>query len=312
MLFVFAGLALGGCSKPPRPGGRFPITVQLDWVAEPEHGAFYEAQALGYFKAEGLDVTLLQGGPNVYAIQKVGSGQVQLAQTDSTNSLLAIQAGVPIVNVASIFQHDPNVLMMQVACPVYGWKDLNGRTIMARPDWAFLPYLRKKYGIEFQVIPQNFDLGRLAVDPNFIQQGYYIAEPYRLAREGVKLKFLHVWDSGFDSYTTIVANRAFARGHPGELRAFLRALRRGYADYIEGNPEPAHAIMLRINPKATADYLDWSRRQIIDAGLAKSPGGNYLDLSPERYEREIGQLEALGILRKGAVTVQEAVDTSYL
>ncbi|KAB2648627.1 MAG: hypothetical protein DVB35_03875, partial [Verrucomicrobia bacterium] len=32
----------------------FPITVQLDWVAEPEHGAFYTAEALGYYKAEGL------------------------------------------------------------------------------------------------------------------------------------------------------------------------------------------------------------------------------------------------------------------
>ena len=68
--------------------------------------------------------------------------------------------------------------MMQEANPVKTWADLQGRTIMARPEWAFLPYLRQKYHLEFQVIPQNFDLGRLAVDPTFIQQGYYIAEPF--------------------------------------------------------------------------------------------------------------------------------------
>ncbi|MGH7997514.1 MAG: ABC transporter substrate-binding protein [Opitutaceae bacterium] len=308
-----AGLA-GGCSrKTPRGSSAlFPIIVQLDWVAEPEHGAFYEAQALGYFRDEGLNVRLVQGGANAYVIPRVGTDQAQLGQADSTTALVAIQNGTPIVNVASIFQHDPSVLMMQESNPVRTWKDLNGRTIMARPDWAFLKFLRNKYHINFRVIPQNFGLGRLASDPNFIQQGYYIAEPYRLAQRGIKLKFLYAWDTGFDSYTTLIANRTFAREHGPELRAFLRALRRGYRQYIEGDPAPAHRIMLRINPQATPDYLAWSRRQIIKAGLARPPGGDYLDISPARYQAEIDQLENLGVLRKGAVTVAEAMDGSYL
>lgn len=310
-----AALALlGACSKrqPAQSARLFPITVQLDWVAEPEHGAFYEAQALGYFRAEGLNVRLVQGGANAYVIPRVGSGAAQIGQSDSTNALVAIQDGVPIVNVASLFQHDPSVLMMQAANPVRTWTDLNGRTIMARPEWAFLGYLRNKYHIAFRVIPQNFGLGRLATDPDFIQQGYYIAEPYRLARRGIRLKFLFAWDTGFDSYTTLIANQAFAHDHPAELRAFLRALRRGYAAYIEGDPAPAHRIMLRINPQATPDYLAWSRQQIIDAHLAREPGGNYLDISPERYAREIRQLEDLHVLRRGSVTVARAMDASFL
>ena len=39
------------------------ITVQLDWVAEPEHGGFYQALARGFFRDEGLDVTVVPGGP---------------------------------------------------------------------------------------------------------------------------------------------------------------------------------------------------------------------------------------------------------
>jgi NitT/TauT family transport system substrate-binding protein len=315
---VLAASLFGGCSKR-RPAGSeaaspapFRITVQLDWVAEPEHGAFYTAEALGFFRDEGLDVTLLQGGPNTYALTKVATGQVQFAQSDSTNVLLAIQAGAPLVNVASIFQHDPSVLMTHVANPVKTWADLDGRSIMARPEWAFLPYLRKKYGIQFQVIPQNFDLGRLAVDPKFIQQGYYIAEPYYLAKQGVKLKFLHVWDTGFDSYTTVVTSRDFARDNGPRIQAFLRALKRGWQAYIEKDPGPAHAIMLRINPKVTADYLDWSRRQIIDAHLASDKDGDYLAMSTERYRREIGQLEDLGILPRNSLTPEKVMDASFL
>jgi len=318
--FVFAlAVALaGGCAKkpadssaPPAPA-RPKIIVQLDWVAEPEHGAFYTAEALGYFRDEGLDVTLLQGGPNTYALTKVATNQVQLAQSDSTNVLLAIQAGAPLVNVASIFQHDPSVLMTQVTNPVNTWADLNGKSIMARPEWAFLPYLREKYGIQFQVIPQNFDLGRIAVDPTFIQQAYYIAEPYYLAKQGVKVKFLHVWDTGFDSYTTVVTSRDFARDHGDQVRAFLRALYRGWQYYIEKDPEPAHAIMLKINPKVTADYLEWSRHQIIDAQLAHDKDGDYLQMSPERYQREIGQLEDLNILPKGSLNPAKVMDASFL
>jgi NitT/TauT family transport system substrate-binding protein len=281
-------------------------------VAEPEHGAFYTAEALGYFREEGLDVALVQGGANAYVQTKVATNQAQVGEADSTSVLLAIQAGAPLVNVASIFQHDPSVLMMQASNPVKTWADLQGRTIMARPEWAFLPYLRQKFGLDFRVIPQNFDLGRLAVDPNFIQQGYYIAEPFHLERRGIKLRFLHVWDADFDSYTTIVANRSFAREHAADLRAFLRATYRGWKFYIEKDGAPAHAIMLRINPKVTPEYLEWSRRQIIDAHLAKDARGDYLAISPERYRLEISQLEDLGILRRGALAPESVMDASYL
>ena len=310
-------LGLGGCAKPAAPAAAnddhpVPIVVQLDWVAEPEHGGFYAAQQAGYFKDEHLDVTLVQGGPNAYALQKAGTGKVQLAQADSTNVLLAIQSGAPIVNVASIFQHDPSVLMMQESCPVNTWADLNGRTIMARPEWAFIPYLRKKYKLKFSVIPETFDLGRIAHDPNFIQQGYYIAEPFQLARQHIPLKFLYAWDTGFDAYTTLIANRAFARDHPAQLRAFLRALRRGYETYFGGDPGPAHAEMLRINPKATPDYLEWSRHQIISAHLDKLEDGKYLAISSKRYAVQIAQLEDLGILSPGTVTPEHAMDGSFL
>ena len=319
VLFLVAlGGLLGGCRKPAGDSaGSAPaspkIVVQLDWVAEPEHGAFYTAEALGFFRDEGLDVTLVQGGPNAYGQEKVATNQAQLGQADSTSVLLAIQAGAPLVNVASIFQHDPSVFMMQAANPVNTWTDLQGRTVMARPEWAFIPYLRKKYHLEFQVIPQNFDFGRLAVDSRFIQQGFYIADPYQLDQHGIKLKFLYVWDTGFDAYTTIMTNRTFAREHPEQLRAFLRAVYRGYRYYLEKDGEPAHDIMLRINPKkVTREYLDWSRQQIIQAHLAKDDQGDYLAISPDRYRKEIDQLEDLAILPKGSLRVDQVMDASFL
>jgi NitT/TauT family transport system substrate-binding protein len=316
-LLLLTAALVGGCSRHPSGGAGAPaalpkMTVQLDWVAEPEHGAFYTAEALGYFRAEGLDVTLEQGGPNADSLIKVATNQAQVGQSDSTTVLIAIQAGGPLLNIAALFQHDPSVFMMQAANPVNTWADLQGKAVMARPEWAFLPYVQKKYGIQFQVIPQNFDLGRLAVDPHFIQQGFYIAEPYHLERQGVKLKYLYVWDTGFDAYTTLITNRAFARDHGDQLRAFLRALYRGWKYYLEQDPGPAHAIMLRVNPKVTADYLNWSRQQIISAQLAKNADADYLTITPERFGRQISQLEDLGILPPHSLATAAVMDASFL
>lgn len=319
LALVFAAVAAlqTGCSRPApaapgAPAAPFKLSVQLDWVAEPEHGAFYTAEALGYFRDAGLDVTLVQGGPNTYSLSKVAANLAQLGQTDSTNALLAIHNGAPLLNVAAIFQHDPSVLMMQEACPVQTWADLQGRTVMARPEWAFLPFVQKKYHLTLRIVPQNFNFGRLAVDPTFIQQGFYTADPYYVVKQGVKLKYLHASDAGFDAYTTLVTNRAFARDHAPELRAFLAALRHGYQTYLEGDPAPAHAIMLRINPKVTPDYLNWSRSQILAAHLAKDRDGDYLAITPARFAREIAQLTDLGILPAGSLRVGDVMDDAFL
>ncbi len=306
---------LTACSAPKEPSSNsdlFPISVQLDWVAEPEHGAFYTAEAMGYFVEAGLDVTLVQGGPNSFSLNKVATGQAQLGQADSTNVLLAIEGGAPLINVASVFQHDPSVLMMQKDNSANDWKDLQGKTIMVRPEWAFIPYLKRKYDIEFDIVPQNFELGRLISDKEFVQQGFYIAEPFFAMEQGVELKFLYAWDTGFDAYTTLFANKAFVNRNPEELKAFIAALKKGYQYYIEVDPEPAHAIMLEINAKATPEYLKFSRDMIIDAELHKKPGGDYLDISRARYQTQLDQLRSLEIIPADSITVDQVMSDAYI
>ena len=315
-------LLLAGCGDSPSAtpdggDGLFPIRIQLDWVAEPEHGGFYTAQAHGYFRDEGLDVTLVQGGAGAYSLNKVGGGVADVGQADGTSVILAAANGAPLVNIAAIFQQDPSVLMLHESNPVSEWEELDGKTIMARPEWPFLPYLRKQYGISFKVIPQNFQLNRLIQDEDFIQQGFYIAEPYYVEKEGVELKYLYVWDAGFDAYTTLFTNTRFAREHPDKLKALLRALYKGYREYIEEDPAPAHQVMLDINQKVTPEFLEWSRNQIIREKLHRgnpSRGffADYLEISRERFAGQIEQLVDLGIIEPDAITVDDVMTTEFL
>ena len=63
------------------------ITVQLDWVAEPEHGGFYQAEARGFFREEGLDVTLIPGGPGAHVMPSVATGKAEVMARDIGRSL---------------------------------------------------------------------------------------------------------------------------------------------------------------------------------------------------------------------------------
>lgn len=295
----------------------FPITVQLDWFAEPEHGAFFTAEQLGYFTEEGLAVTLIPGGPNAYVTQKVATGEAQVGQFDSTNSFLAIQQGLPITNIAVVFQHDPTVLMMHESNPIRSVGDLNGALIKSRPEWAFLAFIKKRYGVEFKLVPQDFGLQEFAANPLLLQQGFYTSEPFFLQQQGISVRWLNPTDAGFDSMNTLIANRDFARKHPEQLRALLRAYYRGYKEYIEGDPAPAHKRMLELNSKATPEFLTWCRQQMIDGNICKGfpekgAAGDYVMISPDRVARQIKMLEELGILEKGVVTVEAAVDASFL
>ncbi len=296
----------------------FKITVQLDWVAEPEHGGFYQAQARGFFAAEGLDVELIPGGPNALVMPKVATGQADVGQADSTNTLLQQAEGLPVVQFGAVFQDDPSGLLVNADSPVQKFEDLQGKTIIARPEWAFIQFLQKKYNLKLSIVPQNFSVAAFLGNKEAIQQGYYIAEPYHIVKAGGKMpRFLSTWDAGFRAYAVLVTNRKFAREHPAELRAFMRAYVRGWRDYLEGDPTPAHTALKKANANNTDEFMMFSRKMIIDGKLvtgrdANSDASQIGRLDPARYTTQIQQLEELGILKKGKVTSAEAITTDFL
>lgn len=296
----------------------FKLTVQLDWVAEPEHGGFYQAQAKGFFAAEGLDVTIIPGGPNAFVMPKVATGQADIGQADSTNTLMQQAQGLPVVQIGAVFQDDPSGLLVNADSSVHDFKDLEGKTIIARPEWAFLAFLRKKYDLHFNVVPQNFSVAAFLGDKEAIQQGYYIAEPYHIVKAGGKKpRFLSTWQAGFRAYAVLVTNHRFAREHPAELRAFMRAYIKGWQDYLTGDPTPANEAMKKANPNNTDEFMAASRQLIIEGKLVtgRGPHGGLNQvgrLDPARYAKQISQLEDLGILPAGKLTVDQVMTTKFL
>jgi NitT/TauT family transport system substrate-binding protein len=294
------------------------VSVQLDWVPEPEHGGLYQALARGFFRDEGLDVTLIPGGPGAQVMPSVATGKVDIAQADSTTTLIQQAEGLPFVTFAAVFQDDPSGILVHAESPVRSFADLNGKTIIARPEWTFLTFLKKKYNLTVNVVPQNFSVAAFLGNKQALQQGYFIAEPFHITSAGGKApRFLSTWDAGFRAYAVLITNKKFARENPAALRAFTRANIRGWEDYLTGDPTPAHTALKKANANNTDAFLAFSRQAIIDERLVTgrdATGGvkNIGRLDAQRYATQIAQLEDLALLPKGKVPLSTAFTTEFL
>ena len=209
----------------------------------------------------------------------------------------------------------PTGLMMHAENPITSFAQLDGKSIMARPEAVYIPYLKKKYGINFTVVPQDFSSAQFLSDPNFIQEGFFIAEPYFLEKAGAKVKWLALWDSGYEPEVTLFTNTKFAQEHPEQLRAFLRAFIRGWKDYLEGDPTPGNDLIKQNNPKADDDFFKYERDQIIKFNLGKgdpAKGEDYGTLDLPKVKNEIAIMEDLGLLTPGKVPLEKAATDEYL
>jgi len=209
-------------------------------------------------------------------------------------------------------------LLVNAGSPVRKFEDLQGKSIIARPEWAFLKFLQKKYGLTVSVVPQNFSVAAFMGNKEAIQQGYFIAEPYHIVKAGGQMpRFLSTWDAGFRAYAVLITNHKFAREHPAELKAFMRAYVRGWQDYVTGDPTPAHVALKQANSNNTDEFMKFSRQMIIDEKLVTGRGaggglGQVGRLDPTRFTTQIKQLEELGILPPGKLTAASVMTTEFL
>jgi NitT/TauT family transport system substrate-binding protein len=120
------------------------FTFGTDWLAEAEHGGFYEAVALGLYKKHGLDVTIRMGGPQVNPDQSIASGIVDAQMSSgSFGALFMVQQSIPVQAVAAYFQKDPQVLISHPGVGEDTLTEMKGKPIMissaARTGyWLFL------------------------------------------------------------------------------------------------------------------------------------------------------------------------------
>jgi NitT/TauT family transport system substrate-binding protein len=314
---VVLGLLGPGCVRSQDPQTRpalRAVTLQTDWFPQAEHGGFYQALAKGFYRDAGLAVELLPGGPGAGINLRVAKGQADFGMNRSDDLIVAASQGLPVVIVAAVLQHDSQVLLVHEASPVKTLEDLAGRTVTASIGMAWIPWLKKSRGIEFSLRPQTYGLAGFFSDPEAIQQGLVTNEPYLAREKGVAIRSLPLRAAGLDVYHTVFCRRELARVEPGVVRAFVAASIRGWQDYLEGDPAPAHALILERNAQMTRAFLEFSRNEMRVRGLVRGEAARGEDIGRidlQRIREQIDKLSQLKILRE-SLSPESVATTQFL
>ncbi|HTZ60149.1 MAG TPA: ABC transporter substrate-binding protein [Acidobacteriaceae bacterium] len=294
-------LLLAGCQKQSQTNGLVPVKLQTDWYPQPEHGGFYDALLRGYYKDEGLDVTIVPGGPYTNGDQQVSVGAVQFAMASSDHILQVVSNGLPLVAVGATMQHDPQALMVHEDSPVHTFKDLDGRTVAIRLGLStWFDFLVKKYQLKnVREVPATYSVANFLEDPNYIQQIFVTSEPFFARQAGAKVRTLLISDAGYDPYRVFLTSRSYLSEHPEVVDKFVRASLRGWRDYLL-HPEDVNAEIAKLNPAMSVPQMKFSYEALRDQHFITGNTPNGTDLGrfdPARWTNMYQQLLDLKVIQ---------------
>lgn len=283
------------------------VSFGLDWVAEPEYGGYYQALATGIYQKYGLDVRIVQGGPQVNNAQLLVAGKLTFDIT--SNAFLALnfaQEGIPFVAVAAGFQKDPDALIAHPGQGNDSFAALKGKPIAVSTDtraswWIFL---KAKYGYtDAQLRPYGFSLVPFFTNPQDVQEAYVTSEPYLVHEQtGQWPVVLALPDAGFDGYASLIAtSQKLVKGNPDLVKRFIEASTEGWYAFLYGNPAPAFAAIKAANPDMTDGLLQFGYEQlkargIVDSGDTKQLG--IYAMTDARWASFFNQMAASGLYDK--------------
>src|SRR5882724_2643165 len=111
------------------------VSFGTNWVAEAEHGGFFQAVADGTYKSYGLDVTIVPGGPNNNNRMLLTAGKIDFFMSANTlQSFDAVANNVPLVTVAAMFQKDPQVFLTHPEAKISKLEDLKPLTLLVSKE----------------------------------------------------------------------------------------------------------------------------------------------------------------------------------
>jgi NitT/TauT family transport system substrate-binding protein len=252
------------------------VSFGTNWVAEAEHGGFFQAVADGTFAKYGLDVTIVPGGPNDNNRMLLIAGKLDFFMAANTlMSFDAVANNVPVVTVAAIFQKDPQVLLTHPEANITKLEGLKPLTLFVSKEGisSYFQWLRSEYAFsEDKVRPYTFNPQPFLANKQSAMQGYVTSEPYAIEKTaGFKPGIILLADYGFNSYSTLIETRSdLIDKKPDLVQRFVNASLVGWYNYLYGDNSAANATIKKLNPEMTDELIGYSVAKMKEYGIVDS------------------------------------------
>jgi len=250
------------------------ITFGTNWVAEAEHGGFYQAVVDGTYEKYGLKVTII---PKAEQAMLLG-GKIQFyMQGNLLGTFSAAEQDVPVVEVAAIFQKDPQIIMAHPESGLKTFADLAKlKSLFIGDDLYATGYqwMEAAYpGItDEQRKPYNYSVAPFLADKESGQQGYLTSEPYTVKKEGgFEPTVFLMADAGYTTTSTMIEGmQDYVAKNPDITKRFVEASIIGWYNYLYGDNKATNELLKKDNPDMDDEQIAFTIKQMKDYGLVVS------------------------------------------
>lgn len=284
------------------------VTFATNWVAQAEHGGFYQALADGTYRKFGLDVTILPGGPNANHRLQLIAGKIEFYMSANTlQTFDAVTQNIPTVAVASMFQKEPQVLMTHPDPDIRKFEDLKKLTLFISKEGvaSYFQWMKHEFGFrEQQVKPYNFNPQPFLADKKSAMQGYVTSEPFGVEKHGKFTPNIFLLaDQGFGSYSTLIETRRdLIQRKPDMVQRFVNASIIGWYNYIYGDNSAANSRIKRDNPEMSDELIAYSIAKMKEYGIVDSGDSLKLGIgamTDARMKSFYDKMVAAGVTKAG-------------
>jgi len=248
------------------------VLMQLDWIPTGEHAAYYAGQQRGFWREEGIDISITRGYGSGDTVTKLAAGATQFALAD-LGAVLAARArqNMPVRAISAVYTHSPHSLFVLRSSGITNFQGLEGRRIAITPGNShrlYFPEVARRAGTNPDRITWvNTDASAMAamliakrVDaaPFYSLHHYYQNKAAR--RAGEEIVVLPFVETGFAIYAaSLVAHENTIERNPELVQRFLRAAHRSFR-WANENQAEACQLHVRSNPEVEQDDCEGSLR----------------------------------------------------
>ncbi len=263
-------------------------SLRLKWLPQAQFAGYYYAHAKGYYREEGIDLTMNPGGPNLVAENLVSSGADTFGISGGSDSLLAaVDKGMPLVSVGVSHQITPFVFVARKDGPVKTLQDFKGKKAMVwftGGNYVLFGMLNNA-GIdrsELTILPQQASVTPFINGDVDVIAAMSFNELYTIKqRMGEdKLQLFKSEDYGVTfPRDTVIVTKKTAQEKPELVKAFLRASIRGWRDAI-ANPKEAIDLVMKAAPTLNREHQEFMMQEsyrLMTAGKARKEGIYWID-----------------------------------
>ena len=251
------------------------VVFGTNWLAQPEHGGFYQSVADGTYEKCGLEVDIVSGGPQVNNKALMLAGKIQFHMGgDMLQAFSSREQDIPVVVVAASFQKHPQVILSHPES-AKSWEDLKNLKLLIGDNGyqSYYQWMIKEYGFTAeQREPYTFNPAPFLADKNKGMQGYLSSEPYVVEKEGgFKPNVFLIADAGYSSYSTTIETMADTiKNKPEVVKCFVDGSILGWSNYLYGDNEAANKLIQAANPEMTDDKIAYAIGKMKENGIVVS------------------------------------------